>query len=268
MKIAELNSIRYVGLLLCLIGCSANYPSHTNALPETSIAPYRPPFPRSYAAPSGERGCIGVSLEECVSMLSARYETPPWTLSEIDRAERLRGTRIIPDRSAERFVSIYVATPDAPSLPWRNPNELIGSRRRGIHEVTLSLGPNAISTSVSLEIADLVYISERDTEQQYDRSYMWPLINDIIPSACRFASKEEFYRFFIRLGSMMRGRRSVHSDSLFSISSSSLYRAEITRCGYRWRLFQSSGEGVNSAGSWGSSSTNILILPPATQTRR
>lgn len=205
-----------------------------------------------------ESGCIGLSFEACFRLMQIRYVVDWRALHEM-QTRRARETPIVPIQPRNELFVFGVRTPRA--FTWGYPGDGRARTRDGVHEIWVSAPPGQPIENISLEMDDWIYSTTGgNTVERYDRFHIWPLFNDLIPTECRFSSKEEFYRFIVELGNNSQISSGTSGSRFQSIADHVSRRSSTRRCGRIISLMQDNVNGLDvSIGRFGSSKTTLSL---------
>lgn len=179
-----------------------------------------------------EPGCLAATAQACVEMLRARH-SPRET--DIPGDPALRAVPILetPGAASSRRMVIHLANPDDQPTVWQSFSEGNWIDRRRV-TLDFAAGHDAISV-VELYFPHYAPDGLGDTAAEYDRIHMWPLLNDVLPPACRFPSRAEGYRVVANLA-FLAAAGSGRSPPTWRFTEPARVTAETEYCGMTVRL--------------------------------
>lgn len=177
-------------------------------------------------------GCLLSTAQACVGMLRARH-SPRESDVLGEPAQRAVPILETPGAPSPRRMVIHLANPGDEPTVWQSFSEGNWIDRRRV-TLDFAAGQDAIS-SVELYFPHYAPEGLGDTAAEYDRIHMWPLLNDVLPPACRFPSRAEGYRVVANLA-FLAAAGSGRSPPTWRFTEPSRVAAETEYCGLTVRL--------------------------------
>jgi hypothetical protein len=172
-------------------------------------------------------GCLLSTAQTCVEMLRALH-SPRESDFVVGFAPRVVPILETPDATSARRMVIHLAEPRDEPKVWQSFSEGNWIDRRRV-TLDFAAGQDTIS-SIELYFPHFAPEGLSDTAAEYDRVHLWPLLNDVLPVACRFSSRTDGYRVVANLALWAAAGGSGNPPTYKSAEPSRV-EAETDHCG-------------------------------------
>lgn len=208
-------------------------------------------------AVSAGRGCVGITVDACISSLRSQGHTLNPNAGQAPSTQ----DEIRPRREPVIRRDFYIGPPT--SERWED--GWFSISRDSIRVAAES--PNRSGATINwlqVNFRGSVVRREGNTFSQFDQARIWPILNDILPTSCRFSSREAAYRFIDDLGKGLRTRRDEVVTFRFESSVQHVEAAsERVFCGLRMELRLHFQHGITRSGPIEFAETYFTFRPAA-----